>query len=319
MSLRALTAQPILTVSVPPHAHCGKTVRAMYTETLLALVPAVAMAVLNYGVDALRVVALAAAVAVIAEVLCTRLMEREPAVDDMHAMFLGVCFAFLLPATVPWWLVVCGSTICVVLGKMVFGGIGASPLNAVAVGWAVCRISWPKYLDVDAMLIHVNYASPASSLKYFGPATLHGIDPVPMLLGQQLGGLGAVQVLAVLVGGLYLLARGWYRWEIPVSVLVGVVVAAGIFTAVYPGEVASPLFHLAAGSTLFGAFFLATDCSSSPSRTIPMVLYGLTVGAMIVIIRVYGIYPDGVPFAILLANLVGPMYGKIRPKPFGAR
>ena len=146
-----------------------------------------------------------------------------------------------------------------------------------------------------------------------------GISNVSLLLGDNLGALGASQVILVALGGLYLLATKQLRWFIPVSFLVGVYAAGLVYYIIDPSIYANPLFHLLSGGTILAAFFLMPYPSSSPVWKIPMLLYGFFGGVLVIIIRTYGIYPDGVPFAVLLINLCTPLIDLIQPKPFGGR
>jgi len=308
---------PILTVAVPPHVHCGRSIRRYMVDTLIALMPAALMAVVIFGVEGLRVMALSCAVAVTADFLLNRIMRREQSVDDYSALVTGLLFAFLLPASSPWWLVAVGSVTAIAMGKMIFGGLGGSPLCPALVGWAACRISWGSYMDTNATMLSSHLAAPLQQLKYFGPDSIGSIHFSDLLLGNQLGGLGAVHVAALLVGAAYLLLRGHIKWEVPAGFITGLLLTAWVYQIMAPTAYAPPLFHLLAGGAVFGAFFLATDPSSSPIGRVPAVIFGLMAGAMVIVIRVYGMYPDGVPFAILLANLFTPLLDRIRPKPFG--
>jgi Na+-translocating ferredoxin:NAD+ oxidoreductase subunit D len=312
------TTHPILRVSTPPHWHCGRTVQGFMLDHIVALLPALAMVVYYYGLDGLSVVALSCATAVVVEALCLKLMDRKVSVDNYSALYIGLLFAFLLPAQTPWWLVMVGSAISIALGKMAFGGLGANPVGAPLVGWAALQISWPDLMNVNIAMLASPLENPLTQLKYLGPQAVE-VGYLDMLLGSQLGGLGSVQVIGLLIGGAFLLTRGCIRIHIPAAFLCGVILTALIYWAIDPGTYANPLFHLLAGSTLFGAFFLATDHSSSPVGSFAMIWYGLLGGALVVIIRVYGIYPDGVPFAVLLANMSAFLFDLIRPKPFGTR
>jgi len=309
--------QPILTVSAPPHIHCGRTIKRYMFDTLLALLPAAIMAVIIFGMDALRVMALSCAVAVATEVVCNRIMKREQSVDDFSGLLTGLLFAFLLPASTPWWLVLIGSAASIILGKMIFGGLGGNPLSAPLVGWALCRISWADFMDTNATMLNSMLPAPLQQLKYFGLEAIQSIDFSSLILGEQLGGLGEIHIAALLAGGIFLLVRRHIRWYIPTGFIAGLLFTAWIYQLIDPTAYASPLFHLLTGGAIFGAFFLATDSASTPVGMIPSLLFGLIAGAMVIIIRVYGIYPDGVPFAILLANLFTPLLDRIRPKPFG--
>lgn len=309
----------LFTVASPPHIHCGRTIHGLMLETLLALSPAVVMAAVAYGLPAVRVMALSCSVAVLAEAACWKLMGRAQETDNANALLLGLLFAFLLPASAPWWLVATGSAVTIVLGKAIFGGLGGSPLCAPLVGWAALQISWPENMDIELNMLGSAFADPLAQLKHFGVGAVTGVSPLDLLLGHQAAGLGATPVLALLIGGVYLIVRGRIRWHMPASFLAGVCATAALFAASEPGMHPGPLFHLLAGSTMLGAFFLVTDTSSSPVGRVPMLLYGFIAGTLVVVMRVWGTHPDGVAFAILLANLLTPMLEKIRPRPFGAR
>jgi len=288
-------------------------------HTLLALLPAAILAVYRYGYDAVAVIAWAGLAAVITELAMQKWMDQAPTSDDFSALVDGVLFAFLLPATAPVWLVIIGSAVTIILGRMVFGGFGGSPVCAPAVGWCVMAVSWPGFMDLNGMLLKWDLVEPLSELKYFGVDAVSGISNVSLLLGDNLGALGASQVILVALGGLYLLATKQLRWFIPVSFLVGVYAAGLVYYIIDPSIYANPLFHLLSGGTILAAFFLMPYPSSSPVWKIPMLLYGFFGGVLVIIIRTYGIYPDGVPFAVLLINLCTPLIDLIQPKPFGGR
>ena len=309
----------LFSVSSAPIWHCGRTVRSTMLHSLLALLPAAIMAAYRYGYDAVEVIAWAGLTAVVTEYLMQKWMGQDSTSDDFTALFDGVVFAFLLPATVPIWLVVIGSAVTIILGRMVFGGFGGSPVCAPAVGWAVMTVSWPDFMDLNGMLLKWDLVEPLSELKYFGLDAVSGITPTSLLLGENLGALGASQVLLVALGGVYLLATKQVRWFIPVSFLAGVFLTGLVYNIIDPKLYAPPLFHLLSGGTMLAAFFLMPYPSASPVWKLPMLLYGLFGGALLIIIRTYGIYPDGAVFAVLLINLCTPLIDLIQPKPFGGR
>ena len=329
--------QPVLlAVRAPPFWHCGRTVKKANYAMLLALAPASFMAVWHWGIPAARVMALAMVTGIATEALCQKIMGQDISVDDFSGAVSCLLFAFLLPANAPWWLVMLGAALAIGLGKMAFGGLGANAVNTALVGWAMLYVSWPALMDPNAMQLDTSFIDPLVRLKYFGAGAVSHIDLTNLLLGNQIGGLGASQAGALFIGGSYLAARGTIRWEIARSSAVfslttydkegeahssgsGVFLTAALYNVIDAERFATPFFHLCTGSTFLGGFFLATEWASSPGRQIPMMLYGLIGGAMVIIIRVYGIYPDGVPFAILLINLLAPLLDSIHPKPFGAR
>ncbi|ACU90047.1 RnfABCDGE type electron transport complex subunit D [Desulfomicrobium baculatum] len=312
-------SKKIYSVATAPLWHSGRTLQKNMLQTLLALLPVIAMAVYRYGYDAVEVMAWAGLTAIVTEALVQKIMKQAPTSDDFSALVDGLLFAFLLPATAPVWMVVIGSAIMIILGRMVFGGYGGSPICAPALGWAVLAISWPDFMDLNGMLLKWDLIEPLSDLKYFGLDAISSVTPMSLLLGENLGALGASQALMVLIGGVYLLSRGVVRWFIPVSFLAGVILTGTVYNLIDPQHYASPLFHLLSGSTLLAAFFLMPYPSSSPAWRLPMLLFGFFGGVMVIIIRTYGVYPDGVPFAILLANLCTPLFDLIQPKPFGGR
>ncbi len=315
--MKPISGSPVLTVSSSPHIHCGRTIKGTSFEILLSLLPAAGFAIWHNNILAMRVLALSCVVAVLTEAVCLRIMKREIESDNYTALLCGLMFGFIITPSSPWWLVTVGSSLSIILGRMVFGGLGGSPLCAPLVGWAICKVSWPDLMDFDITMLGSELTYPLSQLKNFGPETLSEYSLKSLLLGFQLGGSGAAQSGPVLLGGLYLLSRKIIRPDIPFAFIAGVTFTAATFYAISPLDYCSPIYHLLCGSTLFGAFFLATDGSSSPVGHIPMIAFGFIAGVLVIIIRIYGIYPDGVPFAILLANLATPLLEKIRPKPFG--
>ena len=308
---------PLFTVDTPPYMHLGFTIRGMMRDTVIALLPAAMFAIIAFGIAPLRVMALAMATTVLVDALCLRLSKRDLRLYDGTALVTGLIFSFLLPAGAPWWLVIIGAATCSILGRQVFGGLGANPLCPALVGWAVLTISWPTYMDPGAMTLNTDLVDPLLRLKFFGPHSLPDGGELSLFLGQQLGGLGSAQVAAVLAGGLYMVARRVVRWEIIASFLCGVGLTGTIFWLIDPAAHIRPDLYFLTGSTMFAAFFLATDPASSPVGIIGMILFGLLAGTLLVLIRVYGAYPDGAPFAVLVANLTTPLLDLIRPLPYG--
>jgi electron transport complex protein RnfD len=227
----------------------------------------------------------------------------------------------LLPATTPWWAVVVGTFVAVIVGKQIFGGLGCNPLNPTLVAIAIMMLSWKSLLDFNGTLVDYdmgfNMIYPLAAAKSFGASVTANYSTLGLLMGQHSGGIGTAFGLGLIIGGLYLIFRGDIRWEISLSFLLGVFVTALIFNLTDPEKYANPLFHLLTGYTLIGAFFLLTEDSSSPVNFIPMLIYGAGAGVLTVLIRNIGAFVDGVVFAILLMNLANPILDKIRPKAMG--
>jgi len=309
----------LLAISVPPFWHCGRTVRSQSIHMLIALTPAVLLALLHWGLPAARVMALSMLVSMATEAACQKLMEQKISLEDGTAAITGLLLAFLLPATAPWWLVIIAAICAMGIGRMAFGGLGSAPVNATLVGWAMVFVSFPVALDPSASLLTSEFIDPLVKLKNFGAASLSDVSMFDLLAGRQLGGLGATQSAALLLGGLYISARGIVQWQVPAAFLMGTFLTATCFWLADSTLYASPVFHLFTGSTILAAFFLATEASCSPHRPLPMLIYGFIGGALVILIRIFGVYADGAPFAVMLINLLAPMCAVIPSYPFGTK
>ena len=310
----------LFSMSVAPFWHCGRTIRGNSIHTSIALIAVLAKAVWQWGISVLGVVGLSALFSMLTEEFWNKIMGRHSTLNDGTAFVSGILLACLLPANAPFWLVILGAFCAITFGKMAFGGYGANPVSTVCVGWAMIFISFPIYMDPNAMLLQTDFIDPLVRLKYFGPDFMvNSISFTDLLLGRQIGGLGTVQNLGIILGGIYLIAKGVIRMEIVVFFVIGVLLLGGILNICNPELYVNPFYHLLTGSTLFCAFFLATENASAPDRAIGMRLYGLAGGMLVVLIRTYGIYTDGAPFAIMLINLLSPYFAMIQPKPFGVK
>jgi len=313
--------QKKLIVSHAPFWHDGSRIVPRSYNTMIAALPAIFAGIYLYGFLALGVVALSISSAIFWELLMNKVMKRSVTIGDGNAALIGLVFAMLVPATFPWWAVLTGTFVAIVIGKQIFGGIGGNAFNPVAVSIAILMISWKDLFDFNEALACYNLnfeaAYPLASLKHFGIASIDNLALTDLLLGKQTGGVGATCGLALIMGGFYLILRSFIRWEIVFSFLAGVFITALIFNLANPNLYAGPAFHLLTGYTLVGAFFLVPEDASSPVNFIPMLIYGAVCGLMTVLIRNIGVYVDGVIYAVLIANLVSPLLDKIRPKAMG--
>lgn len=308
-------------VSHAPFWHNGSGVAERHFNAIIALVPAVLMGLAYFGVPALAVLCLSVSTAIGWEWAYSKISGRSNTVGDGQAALIGLLFGMLLPATAPWWLVITGTFVAILIGKQIFGGIGANPFNPAVLAYAILTISWHEYFNFDAQLCNIdfNFAAvyPLAALKAFGPDAIEKFNLLDLFLGRQVGGIGATCGLALIIGGVYLMLRGYARWEIPVAFILGLLITAALFKIAAPDRYAGPFFHLFTGYSLIGAFFLATDDSSSPVNKIPMFFFGAAGGMMTMLIRNIGAYPDGVIYSILVINLINPLLDKIRPKAIG--
>jgi len=308
-------------VSHAPFIHDGSRVPVRNYHILLAALPAVLMGLYKFGMPAVAVVALSVSSAILWELLVNIFRKSEKTIADGNAAVIGLVFAMLLPATVPWWFVITGTFLAVVVGQQIFGGIGHNPFNPVVIGALILFVGWRDYFDFNVALVDYDFGFdaiyPLTALKSFGASGVQGFTPGDLIMAKQTGGIGSTFGLGLIAGGIYLIIRGFIRWEISLSFLAGVFITSLIFNLVDPVQYAGPMFHLFTGYTLIGAFFIATDDSSSPVNFIPMLIFGVVGGFMTILIRNIGAYADGVLFAILLVNLLAPIFERIRPKALG--
>jgi electron transport complex protein RnfD len=301
---------------------------------IIALLPAFLVSVYFFGLGTLIITLTAMVSCVLFEYLIQRfLMKQEPSVMDGSAMVTGLLLAFCLPTNLPVWLVILGSFIAISVGKMSFGGLGNNPFNPALVGrvflfvsFPVQMTSWPEagenrfaYLDASTG------ATPLSIMKEGmknGESVSDILQEIPlyldMFIGNMGGSAGEMAAAALLLGFVYLLVRRIIVWHIPVSILLTVTVFTGLMWRSNPALNPDPLFHLLSGGLMLGAIFMATDYVTSPMNVKGMWIYGIGIGIITVVIRVFGSYPEGVQFAILIMNAFTPLINKyVKPKRFG--
>jgi len=303
---------------------------------VLALVPAYLVSLWYFGLGALIASLVAVITCLITEYLITRFMlKQESTVGDGSAVVTGLLLAFNVPSNIPWWQLVIGSIFAIAVAKMSFGGLGKNPFNPALAGrvfmlisFPVDMTSWPlplqnRFVLVDALTGPTSLGIVKDGVKS-GEALEKLSSQVPGYLDMFIGGiggsLGEVSALAILLGGIYMLFRKIITWHIPVSYLMSVVLFTGILWLVDPQVYVDPVFHLLAGGLMLGAVFMATDMATSPMTPSGMLIYGLGCGVLTVLIRVWGAYPEGVSFAILIMNAATPLINKgFKPKRFGAK
>ncbi|MBN1625465.1 MAG: RnfABCDGE type electron transport complex subunit D [Deltaproteobacteria bacterium] len=311
----------LFVASHAPFWHNGSGVSSRSFNMILAAMPAVIMGIMQFGASALGVVALSVSSAMLWELLMNRLMKRPVSIGDGNAAVIGLIFGMLLPSVMPWWAILTGTFIAIVVGKQIFGGIGCNPLNPSLVAVAILTLSWNSLLDFDEALLNFDpgfyMVYPLGALKHFGVSAISNYNIQDLIMGRQSGGIGSTFGLGLIIGGVYLIARGHIRWEISVSFLAGIFLTSWIFNIADPSKYTGPVFHVFTGYTLIGAFFLATEDSSSPVNFIPMLLYGFIGGIITILIRNIGAFADGTVFAILMMNIANPLLDRIKPRAMG--
>jgi electron transport complex protein RnfD len=304
-------------VSMSPHLRGANSIERMMLTFIIALVPASLVGIYLFGIRSLTIMIISMATAVIVETLIEKLTHQRPTYGDCHAILIGLLLALILPPSVPWWIPVVGASVAIILGKMVFGGLGTYPFNPVLVAWVVLRLSWPERMSLFfAPHSTEPVLTPLMAIKE-DPTLFYSYDMVELFLGDKAGPIGTVCGLAVLIGALFILFRGIIRWHIPISFLLGVAIFAGILRCINPDVYPPVIFHLISGGVLLGAFFLAPEPVTSPVTPMGMVLFGLLAGVLTMIIRMWGAYPDGSFYAILIMNAATPLFNYLKPKQYG--
>jgi len=307
-----------MTVSAPPHIYGRDTVKSRMRDVLIALSPAFIFAVYHYGIQAFITTAIAVISALIAEFLFQKVMGRPVTVNDYSAAITGLLLAFNLPPDVPFWIPIIGSVFAIIVVKQMFGGLGANFVNPALAARAFLLVSFPVHMTnwtfapdsvTGATYLAILRADPA-----FVP---EAADYMALLFGKIGGCIGETSAVALLAGGIYLLARRVINWRIPVFYLGSFVVFALLFGRDGFLNV-HILFEVLAGGLIMGAFFMATDYATSPISHHGKIIFGIGCGFLTVIIRFFGGFPEGVSYAIIIMNLFVPLIDKyVRPRVFG--
>lgn len=317
-------------ISPSPHIHSGDSISKNMYGVLIALIPALAMSVYQFGLGAVIVTAISVLTCVIVEFLISKYMlGKEPSILDGSAILTGVLLAFNLPSNLPIWIVIIGAVVAIGLGKMSFGGLGNNIFNPALVGRVFLLISfpaqmtlWPTEGQMSAYTDAETGATPLGLMKAAMHGDMSALTSIPsdlhMFIGEA-GSLGEVSALALLLGLAYMLYKKIITWHIPVSIFGSAFIMAGILHVANPGAFpATPWFHLFSGGMMLGAIFMATDYVTSPMTKGGQILYGCLIGFLTVIIRTFGAYPEGMSFAILIMNAVTPLINTyMTPKHFG--
>ncbi len=317
-----------LYVSPSPHIHGRDSISKNMYGVLIALVPAFLVSLYFFGLGALIVTAVSVFFCVLFEYVIQKfLMKKEPTIYDGSAILTGVLLAFNLPSNLPIWIIAIGALAAIGIGKMSFGGLGNNIFNPALTGRIILLISFPAQMTtwplVDALKpFPMTYTDATTGATVLSLMNEGALDKLPtaadMLIGNMGGSLGEVSAIALLLGMCYMLWKKIITWHIPVSIFVTVFVFTGIMHLVDPAQYASPFVHLLSGGLMLGAIFMATDYVTSPMSKNGMLVYGVGIGLLTVIIRLFGSYPEGMSFAIFIMNALTPLINSyIKPKHFG--
>lgn len=317
----------LLQVSGSPHVHGNESVKKIMWSVVIALLPALAVSVFYFGLPVLILTLVSIATCMLTEYLIQRFMLKgNVSITDGSAVITGLLLAFNVPSNLPVWILMIGAFVAIAIAKMPFGGLGKNPFNPALVGRVFLLISfpvqmttWPKPTPVWSFGAAdvITGPTPLGILKEGvknGQAVNDLVSEMPsyvdMLLGQMGGSFGEVSAIAILIGAIFLLIRKVITWEIPVSFLLTAFLFSGIFYLVDPTTYANPCFHLVTGGMMLGACFMATDMVTSPTSRGGMLVFGAGCGLLTIIIRLFGAYPEGVSFSILIMNALVPLINK---------
>lgn len=315
-----------LIVSPSPHVHGKESTSRLMLDVLIALAPAFLVSVWVFGLKVLLVTAVSVACCVLFEFLIQKyLLKGKLTVNNWSAVLTGVLLAFNLPVNINLGIVAVGALVAIGVGKMTFGGLGKNPFNPALVGRVFLLISFPSAMTTFPELVDaISGATPLTAAK----AALKAGVPVSQImadfnyadlaLGFKSGSFGEVSVIALLLGFVYLLIRKVITWRIPVFILGTIAVFTGILWGINPEAYMSPVFHLLTGGAILGAVYMATDYVTSPMSNKGMAVYAIGIGIITVLVRVWGAYPEGMSFAILIMNACVPLFDKyMKPRRFG--
>ena len=315
-----------LYVSPSPHIHGGDSISKNMYGVLIALIPAFLVSLYCFGLGALIVTATSVLACVIFEYLIQRfLMKKEPTLCDGSAILTGVLLAFNVPSNLPIWIILIGALAAIGIGKMSFGGLGNNIFNPALVGRVFLLISFPAQMTTWPVpdVFPMTYTDAETGATIL--SSLHeGSAPLPamvdMLIGRIGGSLGEISAIALLLGFAFMLWKKIITWHIPVSILATVFVFTGILYLINPTVYVNPFIHLLSGGLLLGSIFMATDYVTSPRSKNGMSVYGIGIGLLTAVIRIFGSYPEGMSFAILIMNAFTPLINSyIKPKHFGGK
>lgn len=296
-------------------------------DVIIALIPALAVSFYFFGWGAFAVTLTSVAACMLFEWLISRFLmgRKELTILDGSAILTGLLLALNVPSTLPLWIIVIGALVAIGIGKMSFGGLGSNIFNPAIVGRVMLLISFPVQMTsypmprgMEATLDATSGATPLAIAKGIVRGSEgFSMDKLPSLvdnlLGSVGGSLGEVSAVALLIGFAYLLIRKVITWHIPVAIIVTVAIFAGIMNLANPEVYAGPLFHILSGGLLLGAIFMATDYVTSPMSNSGMLLYGVMIGIITMLIRLFGAYPEGMSFAILFMNGIVPIINRYMP------
>jgi electron transport complex protein RnfD len=329
MNSETKSQEDLFTISTSPHIRGEESISKIMWTVNLALAPAALFAIYNFGIPALIILLVGSLSAVGFEFLVQKFRGKPITISDGSAFLTGLLLAMCLPPTIPAYMAIVGSFIAIVIAKHSMGGLGYNIFNPAHIGRAAVMVSWPvamtTWTKLSTSVDAVTTATPLNILKQQGYGKLietFGSAPQmykAMFIGTRNGSIGETSTILLIVGGIYLIYKGYVNWQVPAFMIGTVGILTWVFgpTGLFTGN---PVFHMMAGGLIIGAFFMATDMVTIPITKKGQVIFAIGAGALTVLIRLKGGYPEGVCYSILLMNAVTPLIDRlVRPVKFGAR
>lgn len=300
-----------LVVSLAPHIRSNDSVRRIMLDVIIAMVPAMIGSIYFFGLAAAKLILISVVSAVAFEAATQKVFKKDILIGDLSAVVTGILLAFNLPASAPWWIAVFGAGFAIIIVKECFGGIGSNFMNPALAARAALVASWPSIMSSYVNPDGIASATPLAILKS-GSGSLPSITR--MAIGDIGGSLGETSAILLIIGGLYLIIRGVIEWKIPTFYVLSTF-AMLLLLGVGMNDV---VYHILGGGLMLGAFFMATDYSSSPVTPVGRIIFAVGAGILTALIRVKGSMPEGVSYAILLMNVAAPVIERFtRPRVFG--
>lgn len=306
-----------LYVSPSPHLRTARNVKMIMLDVIISLIPAIIASAVIFGVRSLMIIGVTVLSCVIAEYISRKVMKRENSIGDLSAVVTGILLAFNLPVSINPLIAVLGSIVSIVIVKQMFGGIGQNFVNPALAGRIILMVSFPTFMTTFSKPMYylsqnsdaVTTATPLAVIKESGMGVLPSC--IDMFLGMRAGCLGETCAIALILGGIYLVIRKVIKPTIPLSFILTVFILSWLLGA-------DPVYSVLAGGVLLGAIFMATDYTTSPLTFSGKIIFGVGCGVITVLIRQYGVLPEGVSYSIVLMNILVPHIEKLtKPRAFG--
>ena len=307
-------------VSGTPHVRSKESIQSIMRDVIIALIPATAAGIYFFGLQALILIAVSIIASVFFEWLYQKLLKKPVTISDLSAVVTGLLLAMNLPASAPIWVPIVGAAFAIIFAKQLFGGLGQNFINPALAGRAFLLASYPTemttwtapvgFSGADAVAV----ATPLATLK---TGAMPDASLTDVILGTNIGGcIGETCAIALIIGGIYLLVKHVISWRIPVLYILTVFV---LTAAIGRKGLRVPVYEIFTGGLMLGAFFMATDYASSPVTPKGQIIFAIGCGVITTLIRIFGGYPEGVSYSILIMNLAVPLIERFtEPKIFGA-